>query len=222
MSLVLLAFECERDGRLQVDDHLVHVPAKLACAAGRDADDVRLVRKAEVVDVHPVIGNRQGGGLPFQEPGHSGGLARARRPESVDVVAIASDADAEIDRRDGACLPDDLDELGKVRGGGERRARKSRRLGTPAPPLVPALRGRASGHRGVGPSCPPRIARCGVHEPYPIGAPVQARPPLILLRARDAGPPGRRPRSPVRCRQAGARRRAARVCGLHLWARPGS
>ena len=119
MLLVVLSLEGLGKLFLQRAEQRIEAIAQRAAAAGRQTQRQRLVRALEVVDVAPIVGHGPVGGLALQILGNRGGLARARGAQSIDVVAVGGDIEAELNSARGALLADDLVQLFQIVGGVE-------------------------------------------------------------------------------------------------------
>lgn len=112
---VVLALEGRGYRRLQLVDEALHVVLELHPPPGRQTQGARLVRVREVVDGAPVRGDIVSGGLLLDVATHRAVPAGARGTEHVEPVAFAPDADAELQRLDGACLADGAATLPETR-----------------------------------------------------------------------------------------------------------
>ena len=120
---VLVAVEGRRQRGEQAAHQRAHVGLQAAPGAGGQAQYARLVRGAEVVDVAPVAGARHLTGLLFEQLADDGVLAQPRRAHHVEVVALVTDADAEVQGAQRPLLAEAAGQVGEVGGAVEAQRR---------------------------------------------------------------------------------------------------
>jgi len=94
---MLFHFQGRRNRRVQILDQDVQVPHQLRAPPGGQSQRVGLVPIVKVVDVAPVVGLRLVRRLSLQERFDNRPLAHARRPQGVQIVALAANRDTEPD-----------------------------------------------------------------------------------------------------------------------------
>jgi hypothetical protein len=119
---VLVALERRRDRGAQVFHQARHVGLEGARSPRGQAQRARPVGRFEVVDVAPVRGRGQAGGLRFQPAAHQRVPAEALRAHGEQVVALAPHADAELDCFERAALAECFASRLELGGGGKGQA----------------------------------------------------------------------------------------------------
>jgi hypothetical protein len=114
---VFVAFEGRGQGVLHFLHETGHVVAKGSTAAGRQAQRAGLAPFLEVADVTPVGRRWPVLCRVFQKPPHHRVLARALRPQGIEIVTGLRHADSEVDRLHGPVLSDDLAQILQLTGG---------------------------------------------------------------------------------------------------------
>ena len=75
---------------------------------------MRLVGLFKVVDIAPIPGQRLTGGMLFDITTDQRRFASARGAKGKDIVALAVDVDAKLDRLDGAILTNKVGHIGQL------------------------------------------------------------------------------------------------------------